>query len=608
MPAHTNTGMPGFRSRPPMRGSCARGGGVMRPSVMFSALLLACTALLPGHGHAASVTQAKQAAVPFNPLRGDRGYGWTGQTRSEVLGTHGMVATSQPLAADVGLDILKRGGNAFDAVIATAAAINVVEPESAGIGGDLFMIAWVAKEHRLVALDSAGRAPSGATPGRFSARGLKTVPYTGIDSAVVPGTVAGWDAIRARYGTMSFKDTLEPAARLAEDGFGVSERVEAEWEEYASLLAKDHDTAATYLPHGRPPGLYGVFRNPDLARAFRLLENGGADAFYKGPIADAIVKKSQALGGTITPADFGTVRPQWVRPLTTSYRGYDIYEMPPSTQGVAVLEALNIVEQCGPKLGINPRGEGPRSPLFWHLLIEAKKVAYADLRQYVGDPDFVAVPTAKLTGKAYARSQCHRIDPRHAAAITADRDPVGGTVYLTTADREGNVVSLIFSVYDEFGSGITVPGYGFLLNNRGAQFSLDEKSPNVIAPGKRPFYTIIPGFVLKGGRPFLSLGVMYGDQQAQGQLQVLENMLDLGANPQAASDAARFSHSQQNNHVVLESELYQAVGPALQAMGHDVSTGNGLGMGGYQAIMIDPHSGVYRGASDHRKDGAAVGY
>ncbi|WP_238322025.1 gamma-glutamyltransferase family protein [Komagataeibacter europaeus] len=571
MPAHTNTGMPGFRSRPPMRGSCARGGGVMRPSVMFSALLLACTALLPGHGHAASVTQAKQAAVPFNPLRGDRGYGWTGQTRSEVLGTHGMVATSQPLAADVGLDILKRGGNAFDAAIATAAAINVVEPESAGIGGDLFMIAWVAKEHRLVALDSAGRAPSGATPGRFSARGLKTVPYTGIDSAVVPGTVAGW-------------------------------------EEYASLLAKDHDTAATYLPHGRPPGLYGVFRNPDLARAFRLLENGGADAFYKGPIADAIVKKSQALGGTITPADFGTVRPQWVRPLTTSYRGYDIYEMPPSTQGVAVLEALNIVEQCGPKLGINPRGEGPRSPLFWHLLIEAKKVAYADLRQYVGDPDFVAVPTAKLTGKAYARSQCHRIDPRHAAAITADRDPVGGTVYLTTADREGNVVSLIFSVYDEFGSGITVPGYGFLLNNRGAQFSLDEKSPNVIAPGKRPFYTIIPGFVLKGSRPFLSLGVMYGDQQAQGQLQVLENMLDLGANPQAASDAARFSHSQQNNHVVLESELYQAVGPALQAMGHDVSTGNGLGMGGYQAIMIDPHSGVYRGASDHRKDGAAVGY
>ncbi|GBR02582.1 gamma-glutamyltransferase [Acetobacter oeni] len=546
--------------------------------------------------------------MPFNPFRGDRGYGWTGQTRSEVIGTHGLVATSQPLAAGIGLDILRHGGNAFDAAIATAAAINVVEPESAGMGGDLFMIAWVAKEHRLVALDSAGRAPSGATPEYFRAHKLNQVPYTGIQSVVVPGTVAGWDAIQNRYGTMTFKETLEPAARLAEEGFGVTERVEGEWQEYAGLLGKDPDTASVYLPQGKPPALYGIFRNPDLAKTFRLLEQGGVDVFYKGPVSEAIVKKSRALGGTFTPSDFEKIKPQWVTPLTTSYRGYDIYEMPPSTQGVAVLEALNLVEQCGPKVGIDPRREGPRSPLYWHLLIEAKKVAYADLRHYVGDPDFVSVPTAKLTSKAYAASQCAKINPRHAAAIDADRDPVGGTVYLTTADRSGNVVSLIFSVYDEFGSGITVPGYGFLLNNRGAQFSLDDKSPNVIAPGKRPFYTIIPGFVLKDNKPFLSLGVMYGDQQAQGQLQVLENMLDLGANPQAASDAARFSHSEETNNVVLESELYQAVGSSLKAMGHKVIEGNGLIMGGYQAIMIDPRSGVYRGASDHRKDGAAVGY
>ncbi|MBB2205020.1 gamma-glutamyltransferase [Gluconacetobacter takamatsuzukensis] len=570
--------------------------------------LIAFTTLLSGHAHAAPPSPAATSAAPFDPVRGDRGYGWTGQTRSEVLGTHGLVATSQPLAAGIGLDILKRGGNAFDAAIATAAAINVVEPESAGIGGDLFMIAWVAKEHRLVALDSAGRATSGATPDHFRARKLDAVPYTGIESVVVPGTVAGWDAIQNRYGTMRFKETLEPAARLAEEGFAVTERVAGEWQEYAALLGKDPDTRSVYLPHGKPLPLYGIFRNPDLARTFRLLEQGGADAFYKGPIAESILRKSLALGGTFARSDFEKIRPQWVTPLTTSYRGYDIYEMPPSTQGVAVLEALNLIEQCGPRIGIEPRKEGPRSPLYWHLLVEAKKIAYADLRRYVGDPDFVSVPTKKLISKAYAAAQCPRIDPHHAAIIEANRDPVGGTVYLTTADRFGNVVSLIFSVYDEFGSGITVPGYGFLLNNRGAQFNLDDKSPNVIAPGKRPFYTIIPGFVMKDNKPFLSLGVMYGDQQAQGQMQVLENMLDLGANPQAASDAARFSHSQETNDLVLESELYRIVGSSLKAMGHKVHEGNGLIMGGYQAIMIDPRSGVYRGASDHRKDGAAVGY
>jgi gamma-glutamyltranspeptidase/glutathione hydrolase len=569
---------------------------------------MVAAAAMPSTPFAQAPPAPPSAAPALDPLRGDRGYGWEGQTRSETLARHGMVATSQPLAAEAGLDILKAGGNAFDAAVATAAVMNVVEPESAGIGSDLFMIAWSAKEKRLVALDAAGRAPSGATLERFRAKGLKAVPGKGIDSAVVPGAVDGFDVILKTYGTMGFKQVLEPAARIADEGFGVTERIAAEWKQTEPLLREDKDTAAVYLPGGKAPPLYSIFRNPDLAKAFRLLETGGRDAYYKGPIAQAIVAKSKAEGGSFALSDFDKMHAQWVTPLTTRYRGYDVYEMPPSTQGVAVLESLNIVEQCGPKLGIEPLKEGPRSPAFWHLMVEAKKLSYEDLRRYVGDPDYSKVPTDMLVSKAYAAQQCAKIDPHHASAIPAAPEPVGGTVYLTTADRFGNIVSLIFSVYGEMGSGVTVPGYGFLLNNRGAQFNLDPKSPNVIAPGKRPFYTIIPGFVMKDGKPFMSVGVMFGDQQAQGQQQVLENMLDFGMNPQAASDAARFSHNQRTNHLTLESQLYAQVGPALKAMGHDVTPGNGRGMGGYQAIMIDPVSGIYRGGSDHRKDGAAVGY
>lgn len=568
---------------------------------------LALAATLIGATTLSSV-QAQTPDKALDPIRGDRGYGWAGQTRSEVLARNGMVATSQPLAAEAGLDILKAGGNAFDAAVATAAVMNVVEPESAGIGGDMFMLAWVAKEKKLVALDGSGRAPSGATLERFRGRKLTAMPYVGIESAVVPGTVDAWDTVLKRYGSMSFKQVLEPAARIAEDGFGVTERIAGEWKQYAELLAQDPDTKATYLPGGQPAALYSVYRNPNLAKAFRLMQRDGRDAFYKGDIAKAIVAKSQATGGTFTLVDFGKIKAQWVTPLTTSYRGYDVYQMPPSTQGVAVLEALNIVEQCGPKLGIEPLKEGPRSPAFWHLMVEAKKLAYADLRRYIGDPDYTKIPTDMLASKPYAASLCAKIDPHKASAIESAPEPIGGTVYLTTADKFGNVVSMIYSVYGGFGSGVTIPGYGFLLNNRAAQFTLDKSSPNVVAPGKRPFYTIIPGFVTKDGKPYLGVGVMSGDQQAQGQQQVLENMLDFGMNPQMASDAARFGHNQRNNRLTLESGLYQAVGPALKAMGHDVVSGNGRGMGGYQAIMIDPTTGLLRGGSDHRKDGAAVGY
>lgn len=551
---------------------------------------------------------AQTADKPFDAYRGDRASGWVGQTRSETVAQHGMVATSHPLAAEAGLDILKAGGNAFDAAVAVAAVLNVVEPGSAGIGGDAFILAWSAKDGKLVALDGAGRAPSGSTVERYRSRGLSAMPRNGIESAVVPGAVSAWDALLKRYGTMKFDRVLEPAARIAEEGFGVSERIGRDWARDAKILTSDPDTAKVYMPGGRAPALYSLFRNPDLARAFRLIQRDGRDAFYKGEIAAALVKKSQALGGSFTMADLAGLEARWVEPVSTTYRGFTLYQMPPPTQGLAVLEIMNIVEACGPKLGLTPETMNPKSLDYWHLMIEAKKLAYADLDRYNGDPDFSQVPTERLVSKEYAASLCPRIDPKRASTPGAGTEPIGGTVYLTTADRWGNVVSFIYSIYGEFGSGVTVPGFGFVLNNRGAGFSLDPKSPNVVAPGKRPFYTIIPGFVMKDGKPFISYGLMSGDQQAQGQAQVLANMLDFGANPQAASDAARFSHSQRTGQLVLESDLFAAIGARLKAMGHDAVSGNGIRMGGYQAIILDPHSGLYRGASDHRKDGMAVGY
>jgi gamma-glutamyltranspeptidase/glutathione hydrolase len=362
------------------------------------------------------------------------------------------------------------------------------------------------------------------------------------------------------------------------------------------------------LIDGRAPAPFGLFRNPDLAKAFRLLQREGRDAFYKGEIAEAMVAKSRALGGTIEMTDFDSIQARWVEPITTSFRGYEIHQMPPSTQGFAVLEIMNILDVCPARLGLDPAALDPKSADYWHLMIEAKKLAYSDLETYAGDPDYSDIPVARLASKEYAAQQCDRISMDRASAIGPAPEPIGGTVYLTTADRFGNVVSFIYSIYGLFGSGVTVPGYGFLLNNRGAGFSLDPQSRNAVAPGKRPFYTIIPGFVTKDGKPFFSFGVMYGGQQAQGQAQVLANLLAFGANPQAASDAARFAHAQNSNRVSMESALFDAVGADLRARGHDISSADGFNMGGFQGIMIDPLSGVYRGASDHRKDGLAMGY
>jgi len=564
-------------------------------------------------------------AADFAASRGDRSSGWLAQSRSEVLARNGIVATSQPLAAEAGLRILQKGGNAIDAAVATAAVLNVVEPGSAGLGGDVFALVWLAKERRLIALNGSGRAPAGATVQHIAPHAQEGhVPLHGIDSVTVPGAVDGWDALLKRGGTLTFRELLEPAATLAEQGFAVSERIHNDWIYGAKVLAADPDSVKTYLKGGQPPALYSLFRNPDLAHALRVLQAKGRDAFYEGEIAQAIVAKSSALHGTMTLEDLRKTRATWETPITTNYHGYDVFELPPNTQGFAVLEMLNILEVCAPKAGVNLAQLGPASPLYWHFLVEAKKLAYADLYAYNGDPGFVKIPVSQLISKTYAAGLCQKIDLHKASAPEPKGDPVGGTVYLTVADRWGNMVSFIYSVYDTFGAGITVPGYGFVLNDRGALFSLDPKSPNVIAPGKRPFHTLVPGFVMKNGQPLMTFGLMGGSQQAQGHAQVLVDMIDLGANPQAASDAARFSHAQASNTLSLESNLYQLVGRALAAMGHKVVSANGEDMGGFQAISLMPYSatdaavtsgstdqpiaGVYRGASDHRKDGEAVGW
>jgi len=560
-------------------------------------------------------------AAEFAAARGDRSSGWLPQSRSEVLARNGIVATSQPLAAQAGLQILKGGGNAIDAAVATAAVLNVVEPESAGIGGDVFVIAWLAKEERLVALNGSGRAASGATPQHLAARGSTTeMPLSGIDAVTIPGAVDAWDVLLRRAGTLTFKELLRPAADIAEQGFAVSERIHNDWQGSAAVLHTDADSIKAYLPNGRAPAAYSVFRNPDLAHAFRVLQTQGRDAFYQGAIAEALLAKSQALGGSITAADLKATHADWVAPIGSHYHGHDVFEFPPNTQGFAVLEMLNILEACAPQWGIDLQALGPKSALYWHLLIEAKKLAYADLYAYNADPAFADIPVEKLISKSYAAEQCRRIDLHKASLPDSKADSGGGTVYLVTADRWGNMVSFIYSIYQGFGGGITVPGYGFVLNNRAALFSLNPRSANVIAPGKRPFHTLLPGFIMKDGKPLTAFGLMGGAQQAQGHVQVLINMIDLGANLQAASDAARFSHAQATNTVELESNLYQLVGAKLRELGHDVIAANGDTMGGYQAVSFTPASvaassadeqpiaGVYRGASDHRKDGQAVGW
>ena len=578
------------------------------------------------------------SAVP-----GDRAEGWLSQRRSEVMARNGMVTSSQPLAVQAGVDVLRRGGNAIDAAVATAAVLSVVEPMNVGPAGDLFAIVYIAAEKKLYALNASGKAPSGQTLARMNAAGYRWnaanwgpgsgMPPAGILTVTVPGAVWGWEEVLRRFGTMTFTETLQPAIDYAEQGFPISERIASDWRIPRGLppvpgdprgccTQVDPDSIATWYVDGKPPAAGHVYRNPGLAKLFRILQQRGRAGFYDGDVASAIVAKSTALGGTMTTADLSSYAGQWMDVATTNYHGYDVATLPPPAQTWATDEMLNILESCVPVWapGQTLASLGPSNPKYWHFLVEAKKLAYGDLYAYNADPDVATVPLDRLLSKPYAASLCSRVDPERASrpAAVGRADSSGDTIVLSTADRAGNMVAWVNSLFDSFGSGITVPGYGITLHNRGALFSLDPKSPNVIAPGKRPFNTLSAGFVRQNNQPLMAVTLMGGDMQAQGIAQVLVNVLDLGANVQAASDMARFRHAQVPNVLSMESPLFRLVGPRLKAMGHEVRSVDGSFVGGYQAIMFTPDSGAtgsppglggfYRAGSDHRKDGQAAGF
>ena len=569
---------------------------------------------------------APAATIPAVP--GSRAQGWLAQGRSEVLARHGVVATSDPLAAQAGLEIMRRGGNAIDAAVAAGAVLDVTSQNDTGIGGDLFALVWSAKDRKLYALASAGWAPAGWTPQFFTDRlRVKSVPNSGVNAATVPGAIAGYDALLKKFGTRGFKETFEPAARIAEEGWGLAERRHDDLRGAVKGLLADPDSRQAFLAGDAAPPLYGIIRNPDLAKALRLIQQRGRDVFYRGEIADAIVKKVQANGGVMTRADLAEFEPEWVDPISTNYHGYDVFQLPPPGQGMAALEMLNILEVCAPKLGLNLTTLGPADPRYWHLLVEAKKLAYADLLAKNADPRFATVPVKELLSKSYAATLCDRINPDRASTPAVRGGTGGGTIYLTTADRWGNMVSLIHSVFSVYGSRATVAPFGFVLHNRGGAFSLDPASPNVVAPRKRPFHTIIAGFVMKDGQPLMTFGNMGGSVQPETHAQHMVNLIDLGMNVQMTTDAARFTHNQTSNVLSLETNLFNLVGAALKAKGHDARAVDGGAVGGYQGILFtrDPNlpqptidqrsidedrpvNGLYRAGSDHRKDGQAVGW
>lgn len=573
-------------------------------------------------------TKATNPAAKVVAASGSRGQGWLEQGRSEVLARHGMVATSDPLAAEAGLEILRQGGNAIDAAVAAAAVLDVTSQNDTGIGGDLFALVWSAQDKKLYALNSAGWAPAAWSPEFFTEQlGVSRMPFNTVNAATVPGAISGYDAMLQRFGTMGFQETFARAVQLAEEGWGQAERRHQDLQSVQDKLLADPDSAAVFLPNGEVPPLYTIIRNPQLADALRLIQAGGRDAFYKGAIADAIVAKIQANGGVMTHADLAEFESEWVEPISTNYHGYDVYQLPPPGQGFAALEMLNILEVCAPVHGVDLAALGPSHPDYWHLLVEAKKLAYSDLQAYNADPLFAEVPVNELLSKSYAATLCDRIDMNQAAEPSVKGGLDGGTIYLTTADRWGNMVSFIHSVFSVYGSGVTVPPYGMILHNRASAFSLEADHPNVVAPRKRPFHSIIAGFVMKDNEPLMTFGNMGGSVQPETHAQHMVNVIDNGMNVQMTTDAARFTHSQNSNILSLEHNLFSLVGPALAAKGHDLRSVNGGSVGGYQGILFtkdpslpepvftpdsiandNPVNGVYRGGSDHRKDGQAVGW
>lgn len=564
--------------------------------------------------------------------RGDRYAGAVWASRSPVLAQHGMAATEQPFATEIAIDILKKGGSAVDAAIAANAALGLMVPVLNGIGGDCFAIVWDPKTHQLYGYNGSGPAAMGRDLARMQAEvraaylkaGMTPkdhIPPVGSLPVTVPGTVDAWFALHARFGKLSMAQDLAPAIAYAREGFPVSEVVAAYWKgnmeafaRYHALIEESANARATYLIDGHAPAQGDIFRNPDLARTLSRLATGGRDAFYKGPIARTIDAYFRRIGGDLRYEDFARYRGEWVTPLSVNYRGYDVYELPPNGQGLAVLEMLQMLKH----FDLRSMGVGTADTLT--ALIEAKRLAYEDLAKYYADPRFVSIPIRGLLSDAYAEQRLALIHLAHANPAIGPGDPRlfnGDTTCFATADRDGMMVSIIQSNYRGMGSGLVADGLGFMFQDRGELFSLNPAAANAYAPGKRPFHTIIPAFVLKDGQPFLAFTVMGGDMQAQAHVQILTNMIDFGLNVQEAGDAARWRHygnaeptgeaSQGIGFVEMESGFDPPVKAELARRGYTIMPGTGA-FGGYQAIEFDPARHVYWGATEMRKDGVVIGY
>jgi gamma-glutamyltranspeptidase/glutathione hydrolase len=527
------------------------------------------------------------------------------QARSMVISDRGIVATSQTLASQAGAQVLARGGSAMDAAIAANAVLGVVEPESNGIGGDLFAIYWDSKTGKLSAINASGWAPTGLTIDFLKSQGLTKMPQEGIHSVTVPGCVDGWEKLHRRFGKLPWADLFQPAIYFADHGYPVTEMIGAAWKTEEEKLGKDQNGRRIFLHDGRAPKVGEMFRDPEMAAALKLIAAGGAEPFYKGAIAEAILKTSQRLGGKFTAADLAEFQSEWVEPLSTDYRGWKVYELPPSGQGIAALEMLNL-------FSLFPLGEYiPRGAEELHTQIEAQKLAYADLQKYVADPRFSKVPVAGMLSMDYARERGKLINrDRARCEVSAGTPPAihGDTIYLSVVDREGNIVSLIQSLYQHFGSGVVVDGYGFALQNRGGLFEVAPGHANALAPRKRPFHTIIPAFMEKGGL-HMGFGIMGGLNQAQAHAQFVSNIVDHGMNIQMALEAPRFTKKTFGGcDLSIENRIPPEIRRALTERGHELKVLGDFSsdMGGGQAVVHDAATGVNWAASDPRKDGAAV--
>ena len=558
---------------------------------------------------------------------GDRPTGRIYGTRSPVLARNGVIATSQPLASAAGLQVLQEGGNAIDAAVTAAAVLAVVEPTMTGVGGDLFALVFDGRTKTLKGLNSSGRAGSAADADALLADGCSEMPTHGARSVSVPGSVGGWLELLTSHGTIPPARALAPAIRYARNGFPVSEIVAAQWAAVETRLANDPDVARVLLPDGRAPMAGEIFRNADLAVTLEQIAAGGASVMYGGSVGKAIAKYLATRGGYLTNADFAAHQADWVEPISTTYRGYTVCELPPNTQGFVALEMLNVLE------GYDVRAMGHNAAEYLHVYSEAKRIAFADRAAYLADPDYVpAELLALLVSKSYAderrpeinlRRAAERYKPAALAALSnvgrvplsgvagrsgpadAGADHGGDTVYLAAADRFGYVISLINSLYDSFGSGVVVPGTGIVMHSRGSAFSLQVGHPNRLAPGKRPLHTLVPAFLMREAQPLMAFGVMGADNQAQAHAQIVANVVDFDMNVQEAGEVPRVRHF--DDGLAVESGVPESVCAALRARGHALHDGRGL-MGGYQAVRIDPDTGVLQGGSDPRKDGMAAGW